>query len=372
VNASLVIAESDSVGLRAALVRGRRLAAIEIDRARQPSLVGAVGPARVRRIMPGLGAIIRFADGPELLLSQGRDSSRAAGDSVLVQVSRDPEGDKLGTATTAISLVGRALIHLPNESGVRVSRRLDLEPARRVELEASLGALTGGWILRRAAADLDPSQIAIEAMGLAAEAAALPSVALPGVAAPSRSRPPPDAFRRLVSDLGADMPPRILVAGLAARRAVERWCETFAPDLSSCIEYPDPGANLFDVYDLDSAVADLSESRVPLSNGASLIIEPTAALTAIDVNAGAETNILAVNLAAATEIARQLRLRHIGGLIVIDFISMARPADGIKIAKALASALADDPAPTHILPMSRFGLIEMTRDRRGPSLVLPA
>jgi ribonuclease E/ribonuclease G len=358
-NRTTVIVESDASGLRAALVRDRRLEAIEIDSERRPSLVGAVAEGRVARTLPGLGAIIRLADGAELLLARGREPPSESGQTVLVQVSRDADGDKLAAATANVSLGGRALVHLPLGSGIRVSKRLDLEPGRRGELEAMLNALPGGWILR-AAARMSTSDIAVEAVALAAEGAALPS-----------PRKPPDAFRRLMTDHGSTPPRQILVSGRAARNAVEGWCEAFAPDLSPRIEYHDPGAALFDSHDLDGVIAGLFEPRVALPNGASLIIEPTAALTAIDVNAGPELNTLTVNLEAAAEIGRQLRLRHIGGLIVIDFISMSRPRDGDKVREVLAAALADDAAQTHILPMSKFGLIEMTRDRRGPRLPPP-
>jgi ribonuclease G len=178
--------------------------------------------------------------------------------------------------------------------------------------------------------------------------------------------PAPDAFRRLATDWAAEPPDRIVVAGLAARRTVERWCRAFAPSLEARIEPAEAG--LFDLYDLDEAISALAEPRVTLPGGASLVIEPTEALTVIDVNAGPAANALAVNLTAAAEIGRQLRLRHIGGIIVIDFISVTQPRDRDRIADALRSAVADDPSQTYILPMSALGLVEMTRERRGPGL----
>jgi ribonuclease E/ribonuclease G len=356
---SIAIVESNAAGLRAALLRDRRLEAIEIDRADRPSLVGAVVKAVVVRTLPHLGTIVKLPNGPELLLN-GRGRGHGAppdGGDLLVQILRDPDGEKLGTATGATSLAGRALVHLPLESGVTISRRLDLDNERRASLEATLKALPGGWILRRGAAALDPEDITIEAAALAAEGAA--------------PRDAPDAFRRLMTDHGHEPPAQIRVSGRGALKSVQHWCAAFAPALSSRLEVTEPSSSLFDAHDLDNAIAALGEPRAPLPNGGSLIIEATAALTAIDVNAGAESNAVTTNLAAVAEIARQLRLRHIGGLIVIDFVSMARPRDNQKIADALRAALADDPAQTHILPMSRFGLIEMTRESRGPRWALP-
>jgi ribonuclease E/ribonuclease G len=167
----------------------------------------------------------------------------------------------------------------------------------------------------------------------------------------------------LISDHGAEA---ILVSGLAAKAAVERWCAVFAPGFAVKVETQPAGA--FDSHDLDEAITALGDRRVELPSGASLVIEATEALTAIDVNAGPEVNILSVNLTAAGEIARQLRLRHIGGIVVIDFISMPRRPDQARVVEALKEALADDPSQTHVLPMSAFGLVEMTRERRGPGL----
>ncbi|HLG88805.1 MAG TPA: ribonuclease E/G, partial [Alphaproteobacteria bacterium] len=184
------------------------------------------------------------------------------------------------------------------------------------------------------------------------------------------SLPAPDAARRLLRDHGLPAPDGIRVAGPAASKSVLRWCEAFAPSLLSRIEQHSGAGALFDLHDVDSAVDALAQPRVPLPGGASLIIERTQALTAIDVNSGSEANALAVNLAAAQEIARQLRLRHIGGIVVIDFISLPRAEDRSRTEVALAAALASDPARTQILPMSRLGLVELSRERRGPELEL--
>jgi ribonuclease G len=211
----------------------------------------------------------------------------------------------------------------------------------------------GGWIFRRSAAQIDMADFAAEIDTLAIEGRGAAITA-------------PDAFRRLATDYGAEPPDRILTAGLAARRTAERWCRTFAPSLEAQIEPAEAG--LFDLHDLDEAISALAEPRVALPGGASLVIEPTEALTVIDVNAGPEANALSVNLTAAGEIGRQLRLRHIGGIVVIDFISMTRPRDRDRIVDALKVAVADDPAQTYIVPMSALGLVEMTRERRGPGL----
>jgi ribonuclease E/ribonuclease G len=348
----LFVVESDQGGLRAALVADRRLQAVEIDLAARPTRVGSVTHAKVIRTVQGIGTFIRLADGTELLLDRGGPAAKA-GEDIAVQITRAARGDKLGGASRSISLAGRGVIHLPGESGAKLSKRLDTASAKRMTLEALVAGKPGGWIFRRTATNVGVADLTAEIASLAAEGQGAGIV-------------PPDAFRRLAVDYGAKAPDRILVAGLAAQRTAERWCRAFAPSLEERIESAPAG--LFDQHDLDEAIAALAEPRVALPGGGSLAIEPTEALTAIDVNAGHESNVLSVNLAAAKEIARQLRLRHIGGIVVIDFISISRERDRDQVVDVLKAAVADDPAQTHILPMSPLGLVEMTRERRGPGL----
>jgi len=356
---SLILVESDSNGLRAALVTDRRLHGIEIDHAVKDTLVGATMPATVIRTIAGLGTTIKLADGREMLLDRGGDRSPlASGAGLIVQVTKPPRGTKAGIVSRSIALSGRALVHLPLESGVKTSRRLVMDVDRRASLEAMLAGLGGGWIVRRTAAALTLTEIQVEALSLIDD----------GKRAVAGKMKAPDAFRRLIADYGASEIFAVQVAGLAAKAAVERWCAAFAPGLSAKIDLQPSG--LFDRYDLDSSIAALADRNITLPGGASLVIEGTEALTAIDVNAGPIANVVGVNLEAAREIARQLRLRHIGGIVVIDFISMPHKKDQERIVESLVDALADDPAQTYVLPMSAFGLVEMTRERRGPGLEL--
>jgi ribonuclease E/ribonuclease G len=348
----LFLVESDPAGLRAALVADGRLRAIEIDRAARPTRVGSVTAVKVVRTVQGLGTIVTLADGTELLLDRGGTWPKA-GEGFAVQVAHPPRGDKLGTATRAVAVAGRGVIHLPHDSGIKFSRRLAIDETRRAALETFVVGKPGAWIFRHGAAHIGEADFTAEIATLAAEGQGAEIAA-------------PDAVRRLATDHAAEPPDRILTAGLAARRAAERWCRAFAPSLEQRLEPVEPG--LFDLYDLDEAVSVLAEPRVALPGGASLVIEHTEALTVIDVNAGPEANALSVNLAAAAEIGRQLRLRHIGGIIVIDFVSLTRPRDRERIGEALKDAVADDPSQTYILPMSALGLVEMTRERRGPGL----
>jgi ribonuclease E/ribonuclease G len=357
----LFLVESTQVGLRAALVEDRWLQAIEIDRAARPTRVGSVTIATVVRAVHGIGTFLKLNDGAELLLDRGGPAPKA-GDEIVVQITRAARGNKAGGASRSVSLPGRGVIHLPNDSGAKLSKRLDTASAKRATLEALVAGKPGGWIFRRTATLIGVADLTAEIATLAAEGQGAGGQGS-GIAAPN-------AFRRLAIDYGAKAPDRILAAGLAAQRAAERWCRAFAPSLEERIESVPAG--LFDLHDLDDAIAALVEPRVAFPGGGSLVIEPTEALTAIDVNAGPEANALSANLAAAAEIARQLRLRHIGGIIVIDFISMGRERDQDQVMAALKAAVADDPSQTYIIPMSPLGLVEMTRERRGPGLEISA
>jgi ribonuclease E/ribonuclease G len=355
----LFLVESDGKGLRAALLDNRRLQAIEIDRSAHPNPVGSIQSAKIVRTVKGLGTFVRLFDESQMLLEAGRTKTLPeSGDTLTVQIARASRGGKLGVATRNVSLSGRGVVHLPFESGVSISRRLDAGIELRASLEALLDGKAGGWIVRRNAASLERTDLEAEIASLAEEGDAV------RMEAPNLSGP--DAFRRLACDSAVAAPDRIMAAGLAARRSAERWCHNYAPSLTARIENAESG--LFDLHDLDNEIAALADRQVVLPGGGSLSIDHTEALTAIDVNAGAESDIASVNLAAAAEIARQLRLRHIGGIIVIDFISLPRPRDRDRTVDVLKAAVADDSAQTHILPMSAFGLVEMTRERRGPGL----
>jgi ribonuclease E/ribonuclease G len=381
----------------AALRASGRLADLFVECDARPSLTGAVVLGRVERIAPALDAA--FVDlgeaggGRPGLLAAGdirdagdasdkadtRDKARRgahagerlrAGQMVVVQVKADAVGAKGPVLTMDVALPGRFLVHVPKGRGIAVSRRLGAGDAR-AALMARLSAATvgEGWIARAGAATVDPALLSLEADALAAAWSAMAAAAAAG-GAPRRLAAAPGVLERALTELAVTAPVRILVddAGLAG--ALARWCDERAPDLAGAVVRHKGPPGLFDMRDLDSAIAALAGPRVPLAGGGSLVIEPTEALTAIDVNAGERSNALAVNLEAAAEIARQIRLRNIGGIVVVDFVNMRGRGDGERLLGALAGAVADDPVQTQVYGMSALGLVELTRARRGPSLAV--
>lgn len=391
--ASEILIDRDGPLTRAAVLTGGRLTDLYIDHAERPSLLGHVFLGRVERIATGLdGAFVDLGTGKSGLLSaldargpKGRPKAKGerignllrTGQTVLVQVKADATGAKGPSLTMDITLPGRFLVHAPLGRDVAVSKRLGSGPertelARRIQ-DIAPGA---GWIVRAGAATAPDGLLAAESDALhlawrsirdAAERGGGPSLLLTG----------PDAPRRALIEHGAIVPSRILVDDAALARDLAAWCADRAPDLEERVEpfdarllaAPSDGRQrLFDLRDLDAEIETLLGTRVPLSGGGSLVIERTEAMTVVDVNAGERGNPLDVNLEAAAEIARQLRLRNAGGIVVVDFVNMRNRGDAERLLNALSRAVEDDPAQTQVYGLSKLGLVEMTRARRGTAL----
>ena len=364
---------------RAAVLAGGRLTDLHIDRADRSSLVGAVFLGRVERIVTGLDAAfidlgtgkpgllgVRDARGPKGRVERIGTLLRT-GQPVVVQVKADAFGAKGPTLTMDVTLPGRFLVHAPLGRGITVSKRLGGGPQRAELLRRIESAVVGeGWIVRAGAASIDPGLIVVEADTLAVAWRTIEAAALG--AAPALLRPAHDAPRRALVEAGANRPDAILADGPELARDLARWCDVEAPDLAPLLRRHDGPPGLFEMRDLDQAIAELAGTRVPLGGGASLVIERTEAMTVIDVNAGERGNALDVNLEAAAEIARQLRLRNVGGIVVVDFVNMKGRGDGERLLTALARAVEDDPAQAQVYGLSKLGLVEMTRNRRGVAL----
>ncbi|TWA62024.1 ribonuclease E/ribonuclease G [Azospirillum brasilense] len=391
--ASDILIDRDGPLTRAAVLSGGRLTDLYIDHAERPSLLGHVFLGRVERIATGLdGAFVDLGTGKSGLLSaldargpKGRPKAKGerignllrTGQTVLVQVKADATGAKGPSLTMDITLPGRFLVHAPLGRDVAVSKRLGSGPeraelARRIQ-DIAPGA---GWIVRAGAATAPDGLLVAESDALhlawrsirdAAERGGGPALLLPG----------PDAPRRALIEHGAAVPSRIIVDDVALARDLAGWCADRAPDLEERVEpfdarllaAPSDGRQrLFDLRDLDAEIETLLGTRVPLSGGGSLVIERTEAMTVVDVNAGERGNPLDVNLEAAAEVARQLRLRNAGGIVVVDFVNMRNRGDAERLLNALSRAVEDDPAQTQVYGLSKLGLVEMTRARRGTAL----
>lgn len=342
----LLIAPYESL-LCAAVEADNKVADLYAARRDAPDDVGAVVTAKVIQTLPGQGAaIVRWsAAGTERegYWNDAAAKNAKAGDVLRLQIKAAAQGSKLPQLKRDIALPGRFLIHLPAGKGIKFSHQQEGAPEA-----PPLQDLPGGWVVRRAATGVAAALLRHEAEALAkfgeqAEIAA------------------PTVWQRALVESGATLP-TILVADAALERAVSAWLNVFAPDLLGGLTVQP------DALDWDSLFAEATAPTLPLNGGGSITIERTRAAWIADIDAGAAQNHLAVNLAVVPVLARQMRLRNLSGIVLADFISLPHARDQQQLLKALRAAVATDPAGVDIFGLTKLGLVEMTRTRRGQSL----
>ena len=361
------------------------------------SLVGNIILGRVQRVLPGMQAAFveigldraGFLGAREarcLADLPGFDPEHTPrigdcvreGEEIVVQVVKDPIGEKGARLSANVTIPGRLLVLVPNQPGIALSRRIEDEEERtrlvalgeQMIAEGQARLVQGaGYILRSAAIGAALADLREDAERLA-DAWAPVMARRKQASAPATLYNDLDPVERTMRDEVDAETTRVLIDDAQAFEAARAYCRRAMPEGEERIVlFNGPGA-LFDMYDLEDEIARLLAPRVPLPSGGWITIEHTEALSAIDVNSGSytaatglEETSLAVNLEAAREIGRQLRLRGIGGLIVIDFIHLNDAANIAQLLEALSLSLARDRTPTQISPMSEFGLVEITRKR---------
>lgn len=296
------------------------------------------------------------------------------GDTVLVQVTRPPKGDKGTQVTADVTLPGRAVVLAPCRNRIAVSRQIEDEAERsrlselatairndKVAVEGMDGA--AGWVIRTAAVGMDEDMMAADMQAVAAQWEKL-------LEAAEDSAPPALLYEDLgpvektLRDLVRAETASITIEGDAALAQARGFARTHMASIGDKIAAPDAGEMLFDRYDINSQLEAALSNRVSLASGGWLMIETTEAMTTIDVNSGGdEKDARGVNLEAAAAIGRQMRLRALGGLIAIDFIDMHNDGDNEAVLAVLDAGFQGDKNPVRIGPMSEFGVVEMTRRR---------
>ena len=300
------------------------------------------------------------------------------GDTVLVQITRPPQGDKGAQVTADVTLPGRAVVLAPCRSRIAVSRQIEDE-AERTRLADLAGAIregkhgeavdvegmegAAGWVIRTAAVGMQADVLAADMANVAAQWEALLEKA-------EGSEPPHLLYEDLgpvekaLRDLVRADTRAVTIEGEAALAQAKGFARNHMTGAMDLLVAPDAGERLFDRYDIAGQLEAALSNRVTLPSGAWLMVETTEAMTTIDVNSGsAEGDARAVNLEAAALIGRQVRLRALGGLIAIDFIDMTDEAAGEAVLAALDEGFQGDKNPVRIGPMSEFGVVEMTRRR---------
>jgi len=365
----LIIKKKDEENIIALLEDGF-LVELYLGRGEKKDLVGNIYKGRVENVLPGLEAgFIDFGWERNGYLYVGKNKLNK-GEEVLVQVAKNFEGNKGPRLTQNISLAGRYIVLLPLSPKIAVSRRIEPEAKERLRNFTSLlPSPQMGIIFRTAARDATEKELKREIKELAQLWQEIVNKAK-RKSAPVLLHAEANLIPRVLRDLLALNLQQITVNELNLYKEVKKWLKDYAPSLRTKLSF-DKNDQLSIKYRLDEQIKEALERRVNLKSGGFLVIDQAEALTAIDVNSGKyvgvkdlEDTAYRTNLEAAYEIPRQLRLRNIGGIIIIDFIDMHHAHNRQEIIHILKEGLLKDRAKPVIAGITPLGLVEMTRRRQ--------
>ena len=317
-----------------------------------------------------------FESEPKEIEIQRIEDYLTEGQEILVQVAKAPLGTKGARVTTHISLPGRFLVLMPTSNRIGVSRRIgdEEERARLKAIVTVLSKEKHGYIVRTAAENIPEEKLAYE-MGFLKNLWENVQIKFQTASAPMLLHQELSATLRAVRDLLTHEADTVIIDGRAGYESVLSFLDGFMPSLKSSVSLYDGIEPLFDAYNLEGDISRALNRKIWLKSGGYIVLDHTEALLAIDVNTGRyvgkhnlEETILKTNLEAVKEIAYQIRLRDIGGIIIIDFIDMEKKSNQEKVFTALQEALKKDKSKTNILPISELGLVQMTRKRIRESL----
>jgi len=373
-----------------------------VARAADASLIGNVYLGRVQNVLPSMeAAFVDIGRGRNAVLysgevdweaaaaaadEAGRDGKNQArrielalkpGDRVLVQVTKDPVGHKGARLTSQVSLPGRYLVYVPNGSMNGISRKLpDTERARLKKILKEVLPDDAGVIVRTAAEGATEEQLTLDVQRLTSQWAEIDH-AVETQQAPALLHSEPDLLIKIVRDVFNEDFQKLVIEGDDALDTISGYVAAVAPDLVDRIEKYESTVDSFDQYRIAEQIEKALERKVWLPSGGSLIIDRTEAMTVIDVNTGKfvgsggnlEETVTKNNLEAAEEIVRQLRLRDIGGIIVVDFIDMVLESNRDLVLRRVVECLSRDRTKHQVAEVTSLGLVQMTRKKLGLGLV---
>lgn len=401
---------------RVALVENGSVAELHVQRNRGEELMGNIYRGRVVRVLPGMQAAFvdigldrtaflyisdvqkEFSDIEEMLLRPGPTPSAdekgtgspphgpesppriedllCDGQVIMVQIAKEPFGNKGARVTCQVSLPGRHLVLMPTVNHIGVSRKISSKEERERLKETIREIRPGdlGFIVRTVSEGIQKDKLKSEMNFLVKLWTSIQAKMEKG-GAPGLLYRELSISLRAVRDLFTREVDRLIIDSPEEYENILEFIDAFAPALRYSVELYEGAEPIFDAFGIEIEISRALSKKIWLKSGGSIVIESTEALTAIDVNTGSyvgkrnlEETILKTNMEAVKEIAYQLRFRNIGGLIVIDFIDMEKPANRERVFLALKEALSKDKATTNILHVSELGLIEMTRKRTRMSL----
>jgi ribonuclease G len=383
---------------RVALVENGVLQEIFIERARRRGLVGNIYLGRVCRVLPGMqaafvdiglerAAFLHASDIVTRLPGNGDAESSGVedissllreGQEITVQVIKDPLGTKGARLTTQVTIPSRFLVFIPRVSNVGISQKIEDE-AERIRLRDLIQLFmsedeSGGYIARTAAEGASAEALRADMIFLRKLWTSITDREVHAKPGSAVYEDLPLSIR-VMRDLLDDQIEKIRIDSRESHQRVQEFAGQFMPGLQVQIEYYPGERPIFDLYGVEDEIHKALERKVQLKSGGYLIFDQTEAMTTVDVNTGGyvghrnlEETIFKTNLEAAQAIARQLRLRNLGGIIIVDFIDMVDEEHKRQVLRALEKSLEKDHAKTHISEVSSLGLVEMTRKRTRESI----
>ncbi|MEN8214611.1 MAG: ribonuclease G [Pseudomonadota bacterium] len=378
---------------RVAIIENGMVQEILVERIKKRGLVGNIYKGSVCRVLPGMQAAFVEIGLARAAFLHASDIASAAnheevpditelvhtGSDLIVQVVKDPLGSKGARLTTHLSIPSRFLVYLPGESTIGISQKIEDEQ-QRSRLRNILAVfvreenLKGGFIARTAAEEVDEMALRADMLFLSR---LWESIGKSTLAAGSRELIHGDLplALRALRDMTDAQVEKVRIDSRTTYKTAVEFADSFIPELSERIEYYPGERPIFDLYSVEDEIEKALQHKVDLKSGGYLIIDQTEAMTTVDVNTGGfvghrtlEETIFKTNLEAAQTLCRQLRLRNLGGIIIIDFIDMLDEEHKRQVIRALDKCLARDHAKTQITEVSSLGLVEMTRKRTRESL----
>ena len=364
-----------------------------VNRSSHQSYVGNVYLGKVQNVLPSMeAAFVDVGKGRNAVLYAGEvnfdvsglegqpkriESALKSGQSVIVQVTKDPVGHKGARLTSQVSLPGRYLVYVPGASMTGISRKLpDTERNRLKQILKKVMPENAGVIVRTAAEGAAEEELSRDVARLAAQWEAIEKKAKTA-SAPALLYGEPDLTIRVIRDVFNEDFSRLVVSGDEAWDVVDEYVKYVAPHLADRLTRWQGERDAFAEYRVDEQLAKALERKVWLPSGGSLVIDKTEAMTVVDVNTGKftgqggnlEETVTRNNLEAAEEIVRQLRLRDVGGIVVIDFIDMVLESNRELVLRRLLECLARDRTKHQVAEVTSLGLVQMTRKRVGAGLL---
>ena len=393
VERTMVIRDQDGLDQIAILEDGL-LVEHYVARRTQSSMVGNIYLGRVQNVLPSMeAAFVDVGRGRNAVLYAGEvnwdavglegkprriESALKSGDPVLVQVTKDPIGHKGARLTSQITLAGRYLVLIPSGSMMGISRKLpDKERARLKKILKAVVPSGSGVIVRTAAEGATEEQIRDDVARLTRQWEDIEKKRTNTKSAPTLLRGEPELAVRVVRDIFNEDFSKLIIEGRDTYATVKEYVDELSPELSDRVEQWVGTEDVFHAHRIDEQLAKGMDRKVWLPSGGTLIIDRTEAMTVIDVNTGKfigaggtlEETVTRNNLEAAEEIVRQLRLRDIGGIVIIDFVDMVLESNRDLVLRRLVECLGRDRTRHQVTEITSLGLVQMTRKRVGEGLV---